>query len=293
MRLRALAPARGGAGKEPLRMPVRLPPRAQLRDHRGRQRHEAILAALATAHMQTRMRRVRLAQVAQLDAHRLAHAQPGVIDERERRAITRFPHRAQQRRDLLARENERQRLRRRHAHLVKHRPVRALQTLAEESAQGTAGQLHGRAAELLLLAQKEKVGAQLILRERGRVALKMFAQLAQVADVFLFGRPAKIFEFDKGGKLGQRGTGNYHRRRACPRVRPHARRQNQKNSRPPGAMKTRGPPENRQARRRAAGFNQCAAANAAERLWLSASITGCFTSTQRVAEFGSLGLSTP
>ena len=34
--------------------------------------------------------------------------------------------------------------------------------------------------------------------------------------------------------------------------------------------------------------NQSLPSNAAERLWLFASITGCFTSTQRVAEFGSL-----
>jgi len=37
--------------------------------------------------------------------------------------------------------------------------------------------------------------------------------------------------------------------------------------------------------------NQSLPSSAAERLWFGASITSCFTFTQRVAEFGSLGIS--
>ena len=49
----------------------------------------------------------------------------------------------------------------------------------------------------LVLAQEQEVLALLVFGERGRVALEMFGQLADIADVFLFGRCAVVFEFDK------------------------------------------------------------------------------------------------
>ena len=47
------------------------------------------------------------------------------------------------------------------------------------------------------LAQKEEVLAELILGECERVAAEMLGALADVTDVFLFGRRPVIFEFDK------------------------------------------------------------------------------------------------
>ena len=46
--------------------------------------------------------------------------------------------------------------------------------------------------------QEQEVGAELVLGERGLIALEVFAQLAEVTDVFFFGRSAEILEFDKG-----------------------------------------------------------------------------------------------
>jgi hypothetical protein len=61
-----------------------------------------------------------------------------------------------------------------------------------------------RAAELLLLAQKEKGGAKLLLSEAERIARVMFIGLAHVADVLVLGGRAIIFELDKGRELCER-----------------------------------------------------------------------------------------
>ena len=50
---------------------------------------------------------------------------------------------------------------------------------------------------MLFLAEEEEVLAQLILGESEGVAAEVFGALADVADVFLFGGRAVIFEFDK------------------------------------------------------------------------------------------------
>jgi len=86
-RLRPLAPTAGRPRKQVRRMPVGLPPRAQLRHQRRGQRHEAILATFPAAHMQPRMRGLGFAQVAHLNLHRLADAQAGAIDQCQQRAI--------------------------------------------------------------------------------------------------------------------------------------------------------------------------------------------------------------
>ena len=89
--------------------------------------------------------------------------------------------------DLCAGEHQGQGLGRDEANLLEDGPALDPQAFAEEGTQGAPGHLHGGAAELLVLAQEEVVGADLILGESGRIALVVFAQLADVADVFLFG----------------------------------------------------------------------------------------------------------
>ena len=150
------------------------------------------------------MRRVRVPEVAPLDAHRLAHAQPGVIDQAEHGAVTRQLHRAQQRGDLFAGEHQRQATAAGRCAPPRRPSSPRCGDSRGRSAEGTAGELHGRAAELLLLAEEEEVGAELVLGERGRVALVMVGEPADVADVFLFGGVAKIFELDKRGELDDR-----------------------------------------------------------------------------------------
>ena len=101
-RLTAFPPARGRPRKQEGRMPVGFPPVAQLPQHGARQGDEAILAPFAAAHMQARMFGVRLAQIPQFDADRFAHAQPGMIDQAQHRAIARQFDGLEQRGDLFA-----------------------------------------------------------------------------------------------------------------------------------------------------------------------------------------------
>ena len=54
--------------------------------------------------------------------------------------------------------------------LREDRPAGDVQSVAEESAERTAGELHGRAPKLFLLAHEQEVGAQLVLGEGGRGA---------------------------------------------------------------------------------------------------------------------------
>lgn len=105
----------------------------------------------------------------------------------------------EQRGDLLAGEHQRQGLGRGNPKFVEYRPAQAeFEVLAVEAAQGSLGDLHGRAPGLPHLAQFEVISADLTLRERGRVALVMVAEPADVANVFFFGGLPVIFELDKG-----------------------------------------------------------------------------------------------
>ncbi|HXI71039.1 MAG TPA: hypothetical protein VNN22_11855 [Verrucomicrobiae bacterium] len=74
---------------------------------------------------------VRVAQIAPLNPHRFAHAQPGVVDQAQHGAITRELHGPEQGGDLFASEHQRQGLRRRNAEFLEHRPGQAqLEVLA-------------------------------------------------------------------------------------------------------------------------------------------------------------------
>ena len=50
---------------------------------------------------------------------------------------------------------------------------------------------------MLLLAQKQEVGADLVFGQRDRVRVEVLGALANLADVFLLGGRSKVFEFDK------------------------------------------------------------------------------------------------
>jgi hypothetical protein len=106
----------------------------------------------------------------------------------------------------------------------------------------------------------------------------MIPEAADVADVFIFGGLAKVFELDKRGEFGDRWSIKQ-KRRECPRVRKQARRQFE-NSQPPKPMTSNGAQHLRQARRAAAAFNQshltavgavssAVAAHVVSRRWLS------------------------
>lgn len=152
-----------------------------------------------------------VAQVTQFDAHGLADAQAGVVDEGERGAVTRLARGAEQRGDLRAVEHQRQGLGRGDADLLEDGPAGGeAVAVAEEAAEGAAGELHGGAAVALLLAEIQEVRAKLVLGQGGGVGALVFGQLAHVADVFVLGGLAVIpvawrsftrFELDKVGEL--------------------------------------------------------------------------------------------
>ena len=70
---------------------------------------------------------------------------------------------------------------------------------------------------MLVLAQKQEVLAELVFAERGRIALEMLGQFADVTDVFLFGGRPEVFQLDKGPELFDRGIVRYfHRGKDAP-----------------------------------------------------------------------------
>ena len=64
---------------------------------------------------------------------------------------------------------------------------------------------------MLVLAQEQEVLADLVFSERGRVTLEMLGQLADVANLFFFGRWPIIFELDQLFELRDRRLGSFHR----------------------------------------------------------------------------------
>jgi hypothetical protein len=63
----------------------------------------------------------------------------------------------------------------------------------------------------LVLAQEQEVRAQLILGQRGGIALEMLGEFTDVANVLLFGRSAEIFKLDVLFELSVRRIVDNHR----------------------------------------------------------------------------------
>ena len=85
------------------------PERAQLGDHARGERHATILAALAQPDVQPQLRGI---NVGDLDFDGFTHAQPAVINQAQTDAEPFLAQTAQRAPHLLAREHQRQRLRR-------------------------------------------------------------------------------------------------------------------------------------------------------------------------------------
>jgi len=132
-----------------------------------------------------------------LDADGFAHAQTTMIHQSQRGAEARFAHRSEESLHFGAAQNNGQDFRFGDPHFLEHRPVADLDAIQVEGQQRVFGRLHGRGLVVLVPAQEQEVLAHLVLRQRGWVALEVFSQLADIADVLLFrGRPV-VFEFDK------------------------------------------------------------------------------------------------
>ena len=145
---------------------------------------------------------VSVLEIAHLEADGFPDAQAGVIDQGQDRMQARLMHRFEDGGDLLSGQDQRQGVRRGDAQILEHGPVQAeFEMFAKEGAQGAFGHFHGRAAELLILAQEEEVTAQIVLGGGGGITLEMIGKPADIADVFLFGGLAIIFELDKVREL--------------------------------------------------------------------------------------------
>jgi len=64
---------------------------------------------------------------------------------------------------------------------------------------------------MLFLAQSQEILAQLVFVQRGRIALEMCRQFADVSHVLFLGRLAIIFKLDEVLELSDRGIGYMHR----------------------------------------------------------------------------------
>jgi hypothetical protein len=158
--------------------------------------HLSIFATFAVANMQTR-RSFAAANVRDLDGNRFTHAQTTMVHQSEDGAKARFAHRTQQGLDFGASQNDGQHFGFGDAHFLEHSLAGDLDAIQIEGQQRVLGCLHGSGLVVLVLAQEQEVLAQLVFGERGRVALEVLGQLADIADVFLFGGRPVVFEFDK------------------------------------------------------------------------------------------------
>jgi len=91
------------------------------------------------------------------------------------------------------------------AQLAKDGPASDLEALDIEAEQSVFSHLHGAAGVMLVLAQEQEVLAQLIFGERGRVALKVLGEFANIPHVLFLGRLTVIFKLDELLEFGDRG----------------------------------------------------------------------------------------
>ena len=168
------------------------PPVAQFLDHGRRDGHVTVLAALAVADVQTR-RGFFAVEVPDFDGHRFPHAQAAMIHQPQAGPEPRLAHDRQQRLHLGAPQHDGQHFRLGNADFLEDRPALHLDAVQIEGPQGILGRLHRAVFVMLVLAQEEEVLADLVLGERGRVALEMFGEFADVPDILLFGGRPVIF----------------------------------------------------------------------------------------------------
>ena len=74
-------------------------------------------------------------------------------------------------------------------------PIGVSELLAKEELKGGFGDRHGRTRKLLMLAQE--ILPELILCNRGRIAMNMIGQTTNLTDVLLACGWLEVFEFDK------------------------------------------------------------------------------------------------
>ena len=169
--------------------------------------HGAILAAFALADLEAQLGGI---NVGDFDLHGFADAQAAVINQAQTDPEAGLTQEPEGMLHLLAGEDQRQGRAPPDDQFGKDLPVAAQMFAKEELKRGLADG-HGRAGEVLVLAQEQEVLAQLIFRQRGRVALEMIGQAADITHIFLAGGRLEVFEFDKFAELLYRRVINLHR----------------------------------------------------------------------------------
>lgn len=133
-----------------------------------------------------------------------------MIHEREDGAKTRFSNGLEQTLNFGAREHDGQHFRFSDADFPEDGPILDLDALEIKAEQRILGGLHGRGLVMLVLAEEQKILAQLVLCQGRRITLKMFSQFADVTDVFLFGGGPIIFKLDELLEPGDRRVVDFH-----------------------------------------------------------------------------------
>ena len=192
----AVGPAAAGSGEQEGGVLMGPPPGAQFLNHAGGQGNVALFAALAAADQQAR-RLLAPGDIFDPDTGGFAHAQAAVVHQTQAGAEARFTHGGQDTLDLRAGQDHGQDLWFGDAHLPKDGPAGDLETLDKEAQQRVFGHLHGAAGVVLVFAQEQEVLPELILGERGRIALEVLGQFTDIPDVLFLGRLPVIFKLDE------------------------------------------------------------------------------------------------
>lgn len=183
------------SGKEELGVAMGRPPMAQALDHGSGDRNKAILATLTIADEESSGLGVNVRHV---DSKRFREAQTASVDEREIGMEPRLSDLAKQESDFLSIEDDGKLFPLSDNNFIKDRPSRIdLEMVTIESAQRDLGQLHGAGFVLLVLAKKDEVIADLILRERVGISLEMLTDQANMRDVRVLSANPKISKLDE------------------------------------------------------------------------------------------------
>ncbi len=138
-----------------------LPVAAEASKQRTRQRHAAVLAALAVANPNHQSVRV---DVARLETEAFAEPQPECVDGGESHAANGMANAGEQRADFRGAQHGGQHPRLVDPEQLEHGPVTAERVVAEE-AQRADGDVDARRRLLPLLAQKQEVRAHVLLAQ--------------------------------------------------------------------------------------------------------------------------------
>ena len=182
--------AASGGRKEPDRVVVGEPILSQQGSRRLGQRHVAVLAPFAEAHMQ---QHPGLVEIRALDVQRFFQTQAATVDQRQTRPIAQQAHPGKDLPDVFHRENLRQALFFRWAHHIQTLPL-TMQGLFEEPFDAADRLRHRGAGPMSLVFDIQEILPQFLLTDVGGRFFDVVRQLAHGAGVGLLGARREALE---------------------------------------------------------------------------------------------------